>query len=169
MNPDPENFDALRRLLALKRHEQPPPGYFNSFSSQVIARIKAGERGEAESWLLRLAGAASWWQRLSASLQSKPGFAGAFGAAVCALVLSGIVYSENSPVPMAQSLIPAEANVLLGGSLAAANDALQQAEYTYAGTNAIALSGGPMTSGSLFDQVQFYNTQPASLLMPDGN
>ena len=40
MSPDPENFETLRRLLVLKRFEQPPPGYFHHFAPRVIARIK---------------------------------------------------------------------------------------------------------------------------------
>ena len=63
MNPAPEEFDELRKLLVLKRHEQPPPGFFNHFSDKVIGRI------EAEGLFRR----ASWWQRLFPSLDAKPG------------------------------------------------------------------------------------------------
>ena len=40
--------------MALKRHEIPPPGYFDGFSRNVMARIKVGdfgeEMGEENSW-----------------------------------------------------------------------------------------------------------------------
>ena len=45
MNESENNFSELKRLLKLKRHEVPPPGYFNDFSAEIIARIRAGERG----------------------------------------------------------------------------------------------------------------------------
>ena len=81
-------------MLALKRHEQPPPGYFNHFSGQVVARIKAGERVD-ESVLDRLFWEAPWIQRLWAALEAKPILAGAFGATVCGLLIFGVIYSER--------------------------------------------------------------------------
>jgi hypothetical protein len=113
MNPDSENFDLLRKLLRLKRYEQPPPGYFNRFSSQVMARIEAGESGDQVGLDY------SWWQRFLSMFDVKPVFAGAFGMAVCALLVSGIVSSEhaaaNSPV-MASS--PSGVSVPAGGQVA---------------------------------------------------
>ena len=101
MNPENENFEQLRRLLALKRHEQPPPGYFHNFSGQVIARIKAGERGDKSF-------DSSWLQRFWSVLEAKPAFAGAFGAAVCAVLISGIFNSEDESGMMSTAnLIPA--------------------------------------------------------------
>jgi len=92
MNPDSENFDSLRKLMALKRHEIPPPGYFDAFSRNVMARIKVGdfgeEIGEQESWLKRFLG----------MFNVKPVFAGAFGTAVCAFLVSGVLSSEPTPV-----------------------------------------------------------------------
>ena len=106
MSQDSQDFGSLRRLLALKRHEQPPPGYFNDFSSQVIARIKAGDRAE-ESAMERLFWEAPWLQRLWAAIETKPIIAGAFGTAVCALLIGGIIYSEKADVqpydPVAQT------------------------------------------------------------------
>ena len=92
MNPDSENFDSLRQLLALKRHEIPPPGYFHGFSRDVICRIKAGENGE------ELGVENSWLKRFLGMFDVKPVFAGAFGTAVCAFLISGIVSSEQTPV-----------------------------------------------------------------------
>ena len=95
MSQDTENFEQLRRLLALKRHEQPPPGYFNDFSSQVIARIKLGERGEDSAGTGRLFWEAPWLQRIWAAFEAKPVLAGAFGVAVCGLLITGVIYSEK--------------------------------------------------------------------------
>jgi hypothetical protein len=94
MNHDSENFEQLRRLLSLKRHEQPPPGYFNNFSRQVCARIKAGERADS-SFLARLFPNASWIQQFWSSLETQPILAGAVGLAACAFLLGGVVYSTE--------------------------------------------------------------------------
>ena len=107
MNQDTENFEQLRRLLKLKRYEQPPPGYFNDFSSQVIARIKLGERGEDSAVIERLLWEAPWLQRIWAAFEAKPVLAGAFGLAVCGLLITGVIYSEKGDVqPVA--LIPVD-------------------------------------------------------------
>ncbi|HWI56566.1 MAG TPA: hypothetical protein VNZ22_05030 [Bacillota bacterium] len=96
MNPEQENFEPLRRLLALKRYEQPPPGYFDGFSRQVIARIQAGATVEEENFLERWIAEAAWLRRVWSAFETKPILAGAFGVAVCGLLISGVVYSERT-------------------------------------------------------------------------
>ena len=107
MNPDPENFESLRRLLAWKRHEQPPPGYFNDFSRRVLARIEAGEQ------VADGAGFAGRLHRFWMGLQARPAFAGAFGAAVCAFLVVGLAGSEEAPIVTYQR-DPAPARTELG-------------------------------------------------------
>src|SRR5215831_12887312 len=118
MYPDSEEFDSLRRLLALKRHEQPPPGYFHHFSRNVIVRIQAGERGMDAASLERLLWDAPWLQRFWTALEAKPVLAGALGVAACAMLLAGLIYSlpDNAPptYPFASHqamLIPAQRSV----------------------------------------------------------
>ena len=161
MNADPENFDDLRRLLALKRHEHPHPRYFNDFSSSVIARIKAGERGDPASMVDRLFGQAGWWQRALAVIEAKPSFAGAFGAAVCALLISGIVYSENAPAVAAGSFFVAETGSSIASTAAAASDPLDQSLIATGSTSPVAPA-----PASPWDQFQFPKAQPASFSVP---
>lgn len=106
MNPEQENIQALRRLLALKRHEQPPPGYFDRFSGQVIARIQAGERAPDSFWE-RFAFEVTWLRQIWAAFETKPLLAGAFGATVCGLITTGFFFSDRP-----SNLQPASLSVL---------------------------------------------------------
>lgn len=94
-----DNFESLRQLLALKRHEVPPPGYFDRFSGQVISRIRAGER-ETET-------GTPWYLRLMQMFEAKPAFASSFASALCLLLLFGIVYAEQSDQTPQPSLLQA--------------------------------------------------------------
>ena len=78
--------------MAIKRHEIPPPGYFDGFSRNVMARIKVGDYGE------EMGEENSWVRRFLGMFNVKPVFAGAFGTAVCAFLVSGILSSESTPV-----------------------------------------------------------------------
>ena len=77
-----ENFDQLRRLLALKRYEAPPPGYFHSFSGKVMARIEA-----------EVALAPAWWQKLGFDFNFKPALVCGLGVVVCGLLSAGVLTS----------------------------------------------------------------------------
>jgi hypothetical protein len=95
MNENENNFESLRRLLVLKRHETPPPGYFNYFSSQVLQRIRAGDTGQSAGWLEDLFGQAPWLEKLVQVFDVKPVFASAFAGALCLLLFLGIIYAER--------------------------------------------------------------------------
>jgi hypothetical protein len=97
------NFESLRRLLALKRQETPPPGYFDSFSGQVVARLHAGEdrvKTEAENYFSE----APWLLKLLQAFELKPAFAGVFASALCLVLVFGIIYAER-PDTSSQTLL----------------------------------------------------------------
>jgi len=105
---DEQNFDQLRQLLALKRHEQPPPGYFNTFSREVIGRIRAGDRGEDSNsaWMFWQV---PWLQRFWIALETQPILAGGFAVAVCGFLIAGVIYSEAPDISGPGSDIAAKA------------------------------------------------------------
>ena len=160
MKSEQENFTNLRRLLALKRHEQPPPGYFNSFSRQVMDRIVSGQHLEEDSLAERMLWEAPWLQRLLSAFQTKPLLAGAFGVAVCALLVSGVVFSEK---PDTSAL--AGAPQMPDTTLARANPQDQPSIFSGASTAEVSDKGWvPATEGSrsLFSEFQKRPIQPVS-------
>jgi hypothetical protein len=176
MSQDSQDFGQLRRLLALKRHEQPPPGYFNDFSSQVIARIKAGDRAE-EGALGRLLWDAPWLQRFWSALEAKPIVAGAFGAAVCALLVGGVLYSERVDIqPIVAGPDVATPALVQFANVSASDEPImvQSASMTLADKMATpgSLGAAPSAAG-LFDLVPKPKAEPAAqtlkLSLPTGN
>ena len=173
MSQDNEDFGSLRRLLALKRHEQPPPGYFNDFSGQVIARIKAGERAD-ESALDRLLWEAPWLQRLWAALEAKPILAAAFGATVCGLLIFGVIYSERIDVKPADTLVELEtpmANTIQIANVSSSEQPLLAQPATIGFSDKAGMTKPVATVRSLFDLVPKPQAEAASLgltLMPEG-
>jgi hypothetical protein len=106
MNENENNFESLRRLLSLKRQETPPPGYFNNFSGQVIARLRAGEGRASRTATDEYFSEAPWLLKLLQAFELKPAFAGAFASALCLLLVFGIVYAErpdSSPQTLLQT------------------------------------------------------------------
>jgi hypothetical protein len=80
MNPENPNFDQIRKLLALKRYEVPPPRYFNDFSSSIIARLSQPQHEEL-----------SWWQRLGFDFDLRPALMCGVGIVVCGMLSFGLI------------------------------------------------------------------------------
>lgn len=98
MNQSEHNFQDLKRLLKLKRHEVPPPGYFHNFSGDVMARIKAGDAGADVSFMEALEEKAPWLFNLVRVFQVKPAVVGGLATSLCVLMVFGLVMTENSDV-----------------------------------------------------------------------
>jgi len=86
MKDDPQEFEKLRRLLALKRSEVPPPRYFNSFSSEVISQIKAGEAVKP-----------GMWRQLTSLFVARPAISWSFSVAAVLLLFVASNAFEGQP------------------------------------------------------------------------
>src|SRR5579859_976265 len=147
MNESEHNFKDLKRLLKLKRHEVPPPGYFHNFSGDVMARIKAGDGRDGVSFMEELEEKAPWLFNLVRLFQVKPAVAGGLATSLCVLMVFGLVLTENSetavaPMFGAQTDAPAS-------QVASAHDAPAQAASSssmLASSTGITISTNPVTS-----------------------
>jgi len=151
MSAEQENFEALRKLLAVKRYETPPPGYFDQFAGEVRARLRAGDHEKEDLWRV-IGDEASWLQRLWGALSNRPAFAGACGMLLCGAVLTaGIHYSEVADTDVKNQSV-AEALSVPGPAGTPAQLALGQtpAQNTISGTNPVISTPAP---AGLFDQI----------------
>lgn len=105
MNENDNNFESLRRLLAFKNRETPPPGYFDDFSAQVLNRIRAGGSRRRTRTRAEIFGEAPWLLRFIKMFESRPAFAGAFAASLCLVLVFGIVLAEQPDDSATQPLL----------------------------------------------------------------
>lgn len=121
MKPEQDSEAEMQRILALKRHEAPPPAFFQGFSDKVIDRIHAA--GPAPKLTLR--------QRLSVEFYGVPVYVCAAGVVVFALLVIGVISSlqVDPPKPVAigngnslgvgeptHNLVPPASTATIGGS-----------------------------------------------------
>lgn len=149
MSKNEQNFDQLKKLLKLKQHEVPPPGYFSNFSGQVVSRIRAGEVAHAQSFADRMEGSSSWFSNFLRIFDTKPGLVGGFAASLCLLLLLTVVFAERAEPAPKNIFATAET----GGSMT------QPAASTTAG-------GAPMLATANFTGGIVASTNPVTSLQP---
>ena len=146
MNENENNFESLRRLLAFKNRETPPPGYFDDFSAQVLNRIRAGRSRRRTKTRREIFAEAPWLLKFIQMFESRPAFAGAFAASLCLVLVFGIVLAEQPDDSASQPLI------------------MGQVAENSASLGAISEKPLPQQSESLI--LASENTNPATSLQP---
>ncbi len=136
------NFDELKRLLKLKRHEIPPPGYFNHFSGDVVTRIRAGETGGSQG-VMEQFGQGSWLANLIQLFQAKPGLIGGLATSLCLMLLVGVVMADHDgSSALTGDMAGTSPDVVGDTALAATTGPLMPA----GGDSGITISTNPVTS-----------------------
>jgi hypothetical protein len=91
--PDSDKNKQLKILLALKHHEQPPPGYFDQLPSAIIHRLKTEQTSRISF---------SWFENFFAKLAIEPKLAYGVGLMVGAsVILGGSYFVQTKPVDTA--------------------------------------------------------------------
>ncbi|HOX04081.1 MAG TPA: hypothetical protein P5555_06205 [Candidatus Paceibacterota bacterium] len=85
MKTSSDHNPQLASLLAWKRHEVPPPGYFEDLRGRVLDRLRL-DPADAP---------ATFWERWLRGPWFEPVFTGAYTLAACGLLLFGIGYARS--------------------------------------------------------------------------
>lgn len=142
MNQNDQEFEQIKKLLKLKQHEVPPPGYFHNFSGEVISRIRAGEAERPRTFMERLQNEAGWLHRFLQIFEARPGVVGGFATSLCLLLLLTVVFAENSEVAPNNLLTISAPTAPAQGSLAT----VPASASVFASTQPAQSSGGIMIS-----------------------
>ena len=137
------NFAELIRLLKIKQHEVPPPGYFDDFSGQIISRIRAGEAGGRQTVVERLQAEAPWLAKFLRIFETRPGLIGGFATSLCLLLVLVVVFAERSDVASNNLLSVAEPTAAMNSSVAAM---AEPSLLTASDASGIVASTNPVTS-----------------------
>lgn len=86
MEDNSENFEELKRLLKVKRHETPPPGFHDEMRSRILSQIEQEKQS----------GVADLWQRVAAAFELRPALSTGFAAALCGLLVAGVYLGSQS-------------------------------------------------------------------------
>ena len=100
MNAEHHKEDELQKVLALKRHEAPPPRFFKGFSHQVLDRLHSPDPATPQTG----------WQKLRADLESKPVLVCGSAIVICGLLMLGVIASlrVDPPKPAGRRAGPTE-------------------------------------------------------------
>lgn len=90
MSNAPEEFDSVRKLLKLKRYEQPPPRFFDELPARVLNAIEAAPAQASAGFFSQV----PVLSRFFALLEQNALVAGSLVTGLCALLIGGVVYSE---------------------------------------------------------------------------
>lgn len=156
MHEDPKEFEKLRKLIALKRHEIPPPGYFDSFSDKVISRIESDDLAHV-----------GIWQQIVSLFKTRPAISWSFSfAAVMTLFVASSGF-ENHPGTDHANSLPSVGNT--GQPAAAASMVFSTNDSSHFGSMRIAFEPTSKANtnsepklDSLFSTPFYHQVQPAS-------
>ena len=110
---NPEDYAVVKKLLALKRHEAPPPGYFDRLPGEVRARIDHAQAHPEPRWRQWLA---AW--------NLSPTLATSYAAAVVMLAAGGVWLTRPSAPSGGQAVATVlPANMAATNQTAASNGA----------------------------------------------
>ncbi len=104
MSENENNFESVRRLLALKRHEIPPPGYFDNFSRSVAQKIRENRKAQAGTLFGVFGAQLPWLEKLVQAIYAKPVFASGFAGALCVMLFLAVISGERTDVTASPQL-----------------------------------------------------------------